>query len=171
LQIADVVATTVSYSDYHIPSLRFNVRHQQVYDTLPSYLKLIYSQKLVTNAPTIAVLKVYGPNYHSEEPEYYVLYYQTGQKTINITVDLTSENYCPLVQMLWHLVEVNETTGKLEWYRPSFLSGYKHVFLVDIFLQDILTILRSTLQQLSSSIIVSAKQNRILIQRSLVFVI
>ncbi len=114
LQIADVVATTVSYSDYHIPSLRFNVRHQQVYDTLPSYLKLIYSQKLVTNAPTIAVLKVYGPNYHSEEPGYYVLYYQTGQKTINITVDLTSENYCPLVQMLWHLVEANETTGKLE---------------------------------------------------------
>jgi hypothetical protein len=114
LKIADVVAMTVSYNDYYIPTLDFNVRHQQVYDTLPSHLKLIYSDKLAADAPTIAVSKVYGLNYHSEEPEYYVLYFQSDQKEINITADLTSENHYPLVQTLWYLIPTNRTTGKLE---------------------------------------------------------
>jgi hypothetical protein len=112
-QTADVVATTVSFSDYQIPSLRFHLRHQQVYGALPSHLKLIYNHTFATDAPTIAVMKVYGPNYYSEEPKYYVLYYYPGQKEINITVDLTSENHCPLVQ-------TNEITGKLEQFISDF---------------------------------------------------
>jgi hypothetical protein len=107
LQTADVAATTVSYSDYFVPSLRFDVRHQQVYDTLPSHIKLMYSNKLTAFAPTIAVLKVYGPNYRNEEPRYYVLYFHSFQEDINITVDLASESHCPLIQ-------ITETSGKLE---------------------------------------------------------
>jgi hypothetical protein len=113
LQTIDVVATTVSYSNYDDTSLRFNIRHQQVYDGLPSHLKLIYSNKLGENAPATAILKIYGPNYHTEEPGYYVLYFHHGQKMINITVDLTSENYCPLVETLWHLDQTIETPGEL----------------------------------------------------------
>ena len=99
----------------------FNVRHQQVYDALPSHLKLIYSHKLTEYAPTTAILKVYGSNYRNEEPEYYVLYFYPNQKEINITVDLTSENHCPLVQTLWYLVQAIETSGKLEWFIMKFL--------------------------------------------------
>jgi hypothetical protein len=106
VKTVDVVATTVSYSDYHNKSLRLDIRYQQVYDTLPSYLKLIYSHDLVRHAPIIAVMKAYGPNYHDEEPKYYVLYYYPDQRDINITVDLTSENHCPLVQ-------TTKTSGKL----------------------------------------------------------
>jgi hypothetical protein len=98
LKAADVIAITVSYNDYHNQSLRFAIRHQQVYDTLPSHLQLIYNQKLTSHAPIIAIMRAYGPNYYNEEPKYYVLYYYSDQKDINITIDLTSENYCPVVQ-------------------------------------------------------------------------
>jgi hypothetical protein len=114
LTAADAVASTVSYSDYHISSLIFDVRHQKVYGALPSHLKLIYSDKLIaTNAPTIAVMKIYGRNYYSEEPIYYVLYYYPDEKEINITTDLTSENHCPFVQTLWPSIQAAETSSKL----------------------------------------------------------
>jgi hypothetical protein len=96
----DVVATTVSYSNYDEKSLHFNVHHQQVYRALSSHLKLIYSSKLGAHAPATAVLKVYGLNYRTEEARYYVLYFHSGQKMLNITVDLTSENHCSLVETL-----------------------------------------------------------------------
>ncbi len=111
LQRKDVVATTILYSDYDVQSLLFYVRHQQVYDTLPVRLKLIYNQQLSDYAPDIAILKTYGINYNKEESKYYVLYFDPYEKEINITIDLTSENYCPLVQTLWHLVQKNETSG------------------------------------------------------------
>jgi hypothetical protein len=113
LKLSDVAASTVSYNDYHDKLLSFTVRHQQVYRALPSNLKLIYSHTLAAYAPTIAVLKVYRLNYHNEEPKYHVLYFHALQKQINISVDLTSENHCPLVQTLWHLVQSIETSGKL----------------------------------------------------------
>jgi stress-induced morphogen len=114
LHKSDVAATTVSYNDYDFQSLRFILRHQQVYDTLPSDLKLIYSHNFATYAPATAFMKVYESNYRRKEPEYYILYFYHDQKEINITVDLTSENYCPLVQALWHLVQTIKTPGKSE---------------------------------------------------------
>jgi hypothetical protein len=114
MQAANAVATTVLFSDYDDKTLRAILRHQQVYDRLPSHLQLIYSDKTVPHAPTTAILKVYESDYHSEEARYYLLYFHPDQKEINITVDLTSENHCPLVRTLWHLVQVNETSGKLE---------------------------------------------------------
>jgi hypothetical protein len=116
LQTNDIVATTVSYNDYHNKTLSFNVRHQQVYGTLPKHLKLIYSNKFDAHAPTTAILKLYGPNYYRENPNYYVLYFHPRRKKINITIDLTSENNCPLVQTLWYLVQGNDSSGKLECF-------------------------------------------------------
>jgi hypothetical protein len=116
----DAVAITVSYNDYDKETLRFNVRHQQVYDFLPEHLKLIYSYKLSEYVPVTAILKVYGPNYYREEPNYYVLYFDPGEKEINITVDLTLENHCPFVQTLWHLVHGIQISGKLECLRHNF---------------------------------------------------
>jgi hypothetical protein len=107
LQAADVVAATVSYSNYSVPSLQFYVHHQQVYaNALFSHLKLVYSQKMLRTAPPIAVLKVYKLDYRNEEPQYYLLYYYPDRKDINITVDLTTENYCPSVR-------TTEPSGKL----------------------------------------------------------
>ena len=123
LQTTDVVATTVSYNNYNVKLLSFIIRHQQVYDTLPSHLRLFYSNTMGAHAPATAVLKIYGPNYHTEEPGYYVLYFHPGQKMINITVDLTSENYCPLVETLWHLVQAIETPGKLAWFSSDLRYG------------------------------------------------
>jgi hypothetical protein len=121
LKASDVVAATVAFSDYQIPSLNLDIRHQQVYDSMPSHLKLIYGYKLGTGAPTTAVMKIYGPNYHNEEPKYYVLYFRPDQKEINITVGLTSENHCPLVQTLWHSVQATEASGKLECFYSNGL--------------------------------------------------
>ena len=42
-------------------------------------------------------MKVYELNDHIEQAKYYILYYQIEQKEIKITVDLTSENDCPLI--------------------------------------------------------------------------
>ncbi len=117
LQMNHVIATTVSYNDYDKKTLHFNIRHQQVYDALPEHLKLIYSHKWGEYAPTTAILKVYGSNYYREEPNYYVLYFDPGEKKINITIDLTSENHCPFIQTLWYLVEGVQTSGKLECLR------------------------------------------------------
>jgi hypothetical protein len=113
IQASNVVAATVLYSDYDDQSLRLIVRHQQVYVGLPSNLKLTYSGELGTYAPTTAVLKVYGSDYRSEEPKYYLLYFYPDQREMNITVDLTSENSCPLVDKLWDLLQTNDTPGKL----------------------------------------------------------
>jgi hypothetical protein len=121
LNASDVVAVTVSFKDYYILSLAFDVRHQQVYGLLPSHLKLNYDYRLGTGAPATAVMKVYGPSYRSEEPTYYILYYYPNEKEINITVDLISENRCPFVQTLWHLVQAIETSGKLECFYSNGL--------------------------------------------------
>ena len=75
LQTNNVAATTISFNDYHNKSLDFSVRHRQVYNTIPSHLTLIYNQKYSTNAPSLAIMKVYGLNYHSEGPKYYVFLY------------------------------------------------------------------------------------------------
>jgi hypothetical protein len=121
LKASDVVAATVAFSDYQIPSLNLDIRHQQVYDSMPSHLKLIYGYKSGTGAPTTAVMKVYGPNYQSEEPQYYVLYFYPDQKEINITVDLTSENHFSLVQTLWSSIQTIQTSGKLECFYSNGL--------------------------------------------------
>jgi hypothetical protein len=117
LETTDVVATTVSYNDaVKDASLSLNVRNQHVYRSLPSHLNLIYSHKRNAYPPTTAILRIYRANFHSEEPEYYILYlfdFQIQTK-INITVDLTSENHCPLVETLWYLVQQNGTLSKLE---------------------------------------------------------
>ena len=98
LEINDILATTVFYNNYDQETLSFIIRHQQVYSSLHSQLKPIYISKVDQYAPTIAIIKVYRLNYESE---YYVLYYHPNKKNINITVDLTSENHCPL----WYLIE------------------------------------------------------------------
>ena len=105
LQTTDVVATTVFYSDYEPSSLRFVERHQQVYASLPSELKLSYNNKVAQNAPRTAVLKVHRQNSFHKEAKYFLLYFYRNEKEISLTIDLTLENHCPLVQTLWHLVE------------------------------------------------------------------
>ena len=114
LQADDVMEATVSFNDYLIQLLRLDMRHQQVYHNLPSYFELVYDDTLITSAPTLALMKIYQSSYRETGPEYYILYYQIDQKEINITVDLTSENYCPSVQTLWHLLPTNRTIGKSE---------------------------------------------------------
>jgi hypothetical protein len=115
LQADNIVATTISYNDaFNDISLSLNVRHQQVNRGLPSHLNLIYSRKRNAYVPTTAILRIYRTNFHSEEPEYYILYFYHLETKINITVDLTSENHCPLVQTLWHLVQQNGILSKLE---------------------------------------------------------
>ncbi|CAF3583830.1 unnamed protein product [Adineta steineri] len=99
--INDILATTVFYNDYDQETLRFLIRYQQVYSSLHSQLKPIYIGKVEQYAPIMAIMKIYRLNYESE---YYLLYYHPNKKTINITVDLTLENYCPL----WYLMESNE---------------------------------------------------------------
>ena len=111
LQTNDIVAATVFYSDYDPETLRFIVRHQQVYFGLIPELKPIYIGKLDRYAPTTAVFKAYKSNYDQEEPKYYLLYFYPNQKDINITVDLTLENHCPLVETLWHLVQREDKSG------------------------------------------------------------
>jgi hypothetical protein len=112
----DAVATTVSFSDYQIPSLRFNVRHQQVHATLTSHFKLIYSQKENTFAPSIALMKVYSTNNRTEQPKYYVLYYYPNEKVIDITVNLTSENYCSAIETFNHSTS-NSTTAVFFYHK------------------------------------------------------
>ena len=112
VQATDVAAITVSFSDYKIPFLHLDLRHQRVHGNLPSHLELMYDDTLGSNAPTLAVMKIYSSNARGTDPEYYVLYFQTDQNEINITIDLTSENHCPLVQTLWYLLQTNTTTDK-----------------------------------------------------------
>lgn len=109
LKSARIVATTVSYNDYNVESLRFIVRHQQVFHDLPTNIKLIYTNTLDAHAPKVAVLKMYRENFRSTEPDYYILYFQSDRKNISIEVDLTSENRCPLYKDLWHSVQSIET--------------------------------------------------------------
>lgn len=114
LQTNDIVAATVFYGDYDPETMRFIVRHQQVYSGLVSQLKPIYIGKLDRYAPIMALFKVYQQNYDHEESEYYLLYFYPDQKSISITVDLTTENHCPLVETLWHLVQTDDKAGESE---------------------------------------------------------
>jgi hypothetical protein len=106
LQTSDIIATTISYNDFYDSLLRLTIRHQQVYNTLPSYFQLKYSHKLISYAPSMSFLKVYRSNYRDEEPQCYILYMIPLQNEINVTVNLTSENYCELIQP-------NQVSGKL----------------------------------------------------------
>ena len=115
LQTGDVLAATVSYSDTFTDALELRVRHQQVFDTLPSHIQLIYNQRFsMSIAPRIAVMKIYGSSYRSETAKYYVLYLYSGspRKQVNITTDLISINHCPLVQTLWYLLSKVSTSSK-----------------------------------------------------------
>lgn len=103
-QTFDVAAITVSYNNYDLQTLRFDIQHQQVYNTIPSYIKQMYNYKVGIHAPPIAIMKVYSPNYRNEEPNYYLLYFYRDEKDINITVSLTSENHCPIIEPLGKLV-------------------------------------------------------------------
>lgn len=94
IERSKVVATTISFLDYQIPSLRLDVRYRQVHSILPSHLKLIYSETSNQFAPSIALMKIYSDNYRIEQPRYSLLYYYPNQKRINLTVNLTSENKC-----------------------------------------------------------------------------
>ncbi|CAF0932135.1 unnamed protein product, partial [Didymodactylos carnosus] len=105
------------------PRCYFNNEHCQRKPCLNGgtcMLKPIYISKLDIYVPTTAVFKVYGANYHQEEPNYYLLYFYPNQTDINITVDLTSENHCPLVETLWHLVQTTDQSGELN-DRSDFL--------------------------------------------------
>jgi hypothetical protein len=113
LQTNGIIATTISYNDYDEKSLRLIISHQQVYNTLPTHLQLRYTHKLTSYAPTMSALKVYGSNYRDEEPQYYILYFYPLQEKINITVNLTSENYCTLIQP-------NQMLSKLSSYNNNF---------------------------------------------------
>ncbi|CAF4638143.1 unnamed protein product [Rotaria socialis] len=93
----NINALTIAFNNYHPKTFAFLMQHQQVHRNLPLQIQLAYSRKLIT-APTIGLLKVYGQNCEREEPKYFVLYFAVGRKDVNITVDLTSENYCPLIE-------------------------------------------------------------------------
>ena len=60
----------------------------------------------------MAIMKVYGSNYHRDISQYYLLYIDGGLKNLSITTDLTSENHCPLVQTLWYLLQNVQAKGK-----------------------------------------------------------
>jgi len=107
---ADILAITVVYNDYQMPSLRFLPRHQQLYNQLPTSLTLVYSQKTSTYAPAIAFLKAYSSHSLDEESKYYILYYYPNNKTISISVNLTTENYCPLI------LSSNSTTAMFSYH-------------------------------------------------------
>ena len=111
LKPTDILGTTIVYNDYQIPSLRLTPRHQQVYNQLPTNLRLVYSQKTGTYAPSVAILKVYSSNSLDEEPNYYILYYYPNNKTISITVNLTTETYCPLI------LSLNSTTAVFSYHQ------------------------------------------------------
>ncbi|CAF5034635.1 unnamed protein product, partial [Rotaria magnacalcarata] len=97
LRPMNISALTIAFNNYNPKTFAFLMQHQQVHRNLPLQIQLAYSRKLIT-APTIGLLKVYGQNYEREEPKYFVLYFAVGRKDVNITVDLTSENYCPLIE-------------------------------------------------------------------------
>ena len=112
VQRDDVRATTVSFSYSIKKTWILPVHYQQVFDTLPSRIQLVYDYHFVPYAPGFALIKVYGSNYHSELTKHYLLYLHIGQKGINITVDLTSENHCPLIQTLWPLLSKVYSSSK-----------------------------------------------------------
>jgi hypothetical protein len=113
LQTADVLAATVLYSYVSDKTLELPVSYQQVFDTLPSRIQLMYDYRSYIDAPSIALMKVYGSNYHSEIPKYYLLYLNTRQREINVTVDLTPENHCCLVETIWPLFFKVQSSSKL----------------------------------------------------------
>ena len=119
VQTTEIIAVTISHNYYFLRTLTLDHRYQQVYKALPSRSTLIYTQKLTTTAPTIAYMKIYYRNYQHKELEYYLLYYLSDQKGINITIDLTSENHCPLVQTLWHLLPMINFSSKSHLTLPD----------------------------------------------------
>ncbi|CAF3331924.1 unnamed protein product [Rotaria socialis] len=123
LQTIDILAVTVMYNNYDNESLRFDVRHQQVYDGLPSQLRLINNDKVDPYVPRTAILKVYTSKYRSEEPAYYILYFLPFQENINITVYLTSERHCPLVKT----TEIPGSSGNSTLNSTTAIFYYHHI--------------------------------------------
>ena len=93
----NISASTISFNNYDPRTLAFLIRHQQVHRGLPLQIQLAYARTLIT-APTVGLLKAYAKNYEVDEPKYFVLYFAAERKDVNITADLTSENYCPLIE-------------------------------------------------------------------------
>ena len=79
-ETADVRAATISYSYVDSETFQLSVRYQQVFETLPLEIQLIYDYRSYSNPRSIALMKVYGSNYHSGIAKYSLLYLNLDPK-------------------------------------------------------------------------------------------
>ena len=86
-----VRATVVQLYDLGIPSFHFFIRHQQVYNGIPSKINYYHSD---IHAPLLGVLKIYE---NLTQPQYFILYSVAQQSLINIT---SSPQHCPHASLL-----------------------------------------------------------------------
>jgi hypothetical protein len=83
-------ATVVQLYDLETTSFQLILRHQQVYDGIPSKINYYHSD---IYAPLLGLLKIYK---NLTQPQYFIMYSLT-QTLINIT---SSPQYCPHASLL-----------------------------------------------------------------------
>jgi len=97
------IATAIQYYDINSRTQTdLILRNQQVFVSIPQET-LYYHDQLIL--PAISIVKLYGNDYLTNEPTYYLGYLQQNQQNINVTNDLQSK--CSHVQSLWHLFQKN----------------------------------------------------------------
>jgi hypothetical protein len=84
-------ATVVQLYNYDLRSFRLFIKHQQIYNGLPSSIRSYHSS---IYAPELGVLKIYED---LSNPQYFLIYFLEDQLKINITSSLA---YCPHASLL-----------------------------------------------------------------------
>jgi len=98
-----LIAMVIQYYDIDLRTpADLILRNQQVFNSIPQEAVYHHDQLI---SPIIGIVKLYGNDYLTNEPTYYLGYLQQNLKDINVTNDLQSK--CAHVQSLWYLLQTN----------------------------------------------------------------
>lgn len=98
-----IIATTIQYYDVDKRTQTdLILRNRQVFNSIPQNILYPHDQLI---SPIIGIIKLYGNDYLTNEPTYYLGYIQQNRTNINITNGLQSK--CAHIRSLWHLLQTN----------------------------------------------------------------
>ncbi|CAF0959549.1 unnamed protein product [Didymodactylos carnosus] len=90
-------AAVIQLYDFHPSSLNFIIKYQIVLNNIPKCSQISNGEALV---PTIGLLKLHYKDPKDPHPKYFLLYIQMNKYQLNVTVELSLDNYCPRADVL-----------------------------------------------------------------------
>ncbi|CAF4159127.1 unnamed protein product [Rotaria sp. Silwood2] len=96
-KLSNIRAALIHYYDLTPKIFDLIIKEQQLFNKIPQISTFDHDQTL---SPLLSIIRLYKEEY---DPFMYLLYIRENEKIINITIDLSKENYCPHTRLLFEL--------------------------------------------------------------------